>query len=61
MKIEDIRAVNIWGWVDPKWDGFAHPKPEKFWSIVRHEIQVRDEDGNWTCIPVVDINRFGNK
>lgn len=56
LNIDDIRAVNYWGWLQNEWDGFSYPKPEKFWTIVRHEIQVRDTVGNWKRIPVIDID-----
>ena len=57
--IADIRAVNYWGWVTPIWDGFSVPKPEKNWSIIRHEIQTKDPSGTWTPIEVVDVNKDG--
>jgi hypothetical protein len=59
LDIEDIRVANYWGWYKSVWDGFTVPKPEPFWTILRHEIQVRDAVGNWSPIPVVDINKDG--
>jgi hypothetical protein len=56
--IADIRAVKYWGWVEPKfgpWEG----KPEKYWTIVRHEIQIKDPSGKWTPVEVIDINEEG--
>lgn len=57
--IADIRAVNHWGWMQNSWDGFSYPKPEKYWTIIRHEIQIKDPSGKWTPIEVVDINKDG--
>jgi hypothetical protein len=51
--IIDIRAVDYWGWVDPKfgpWEG----KPEKYWTVVRHEIQYKRQGSpEWIPLPIV--------
>jgi hypothetical protein len=54
--IIDIRAVNFYGWVEPKWDGFAVPaKSEKYWTVVRHEIQYkRQGSSEWISIPTIN-------
>jgi hypothetical protein len=53
--IIDIRAVNYWGWYQREWDGFSVPKPEKVWTVLRHEFQYkRQGDPNWVSIPVID-------
>ena len=46
VMITDIRAVNFWGWSDNS--------ATKEWVIVRHEIQIKREAGEWTPINVVD-------
>ena len=53
--IIDIRAVNFYGWVEPKWDGFSVPKPEKYHTVVRHEIQYKRQGSpEWIAIPTVN-------
>lgn len=44
--ITDIRAVNFWGWSDNS--------ATKEWIIVRREIQIKHNDGEWMPINVVD-------
>jgi hypothetical protein len=44
--ITDIRAVNFWDWSDNS--------ATKEWVIVRYEIQIKRNDGEWTPINVVD-------
>ena len=44
--ITDIRAVNFWDWSDKS--------ATREWVIVRHEIQIKREDGEWKPINVVD-------
>ena len=39
--IGDIRAVNMWNWCEPKWDGFSFPRPKKELVITNFELQVR--------------------
>ena len=46
VMITDIRAVNFWGWSDNS--------ATKEWVIVRHEIQIKRNDGEWMPINVVD-------
>jgi hypothetical protein len=46
MMITDIRAVNFWGWSDNS--------TTKEWVVVRHEIQIKRNDGEWTPINVFD-------
>jgi hypothetical protein len=53
----DIRAVNFYGWVHPQQDGFCVPaKPEKYWTVVRHEIQYKRQ-GSPEWVPIPTINR----
>lgn len=54
--IIDIRAVNFYGWVQPMWDGFSVPKPEKYETVVRHEIQYKRQ-GSPEWVPIPTINR----
>lgn len=61
LGVDDIRAVNHWGWMQNTWDGFSYPKPEKYWTIIHHEIQVRDAVGKWCAIPVIDLNKDGTE
>jgi hypothetical protein len=44
--ITDIRAVNFWDWSDKS--------ATREWVIVRYEIQIKRNDGEWTPINVVD-------
>jgi hypothetical protein len=44
--ITDIRAVNFWDW--------SEKSGTKEWVIVRYEIQIKRNDGEWTPINVVD-------
>ena len=52
----DIRAVNFYGWVHPRHDGFSVPvKPEKYWTVVRHEIQYKRQGSpEWVAIPTIN-------
>jgi hypothetical protein len=67
--IADIRAVNLWDYVTPEWDGVTIPKPKAQLMPVSYEIQIRKmivgEDGqpalsDWLAIPVenVDISKM---
>ena len=52
--IIDIRAVNYWGWYQQEWDGFLVPKPEKQWTVLRHEIQYKRQGSpEWVSLPIV--------
>lgn len=44
--ITDIRAVNFWDWSDKS--------ATREWVIVRHEIQIKREDGVWKPINIFD-------
>ena len=44
--ITDIRAVNFWDWSDKS--------ATREWVIVRHEIQIKREGGEWMPINVFD-------
>jgi len=51
--IIDIRAVNFYGWVAH--DSFRVPNPEKYWTVVRHEIQYkRQGSSEWVSIPTIN-------
>jgi hypothetical protein len=51
--IIDIRAVDFWGWAAH--DDFRVPNPEKYWTVVRHEIQYKRQGSpEWVSIPLVD-------
>jgi hypothetical protein len=53
--IIDIRAVNFYGWVEPQWDSFSLPKPKKYLTVVRHEIQYKRQGSpEWVAIPTVN-------
>ena len=52
--IIDIRAVNFYGWVAH--DSFRVPNPEKYWTVVRHEIQYKRQ-GLPEWVPIPTINR----
>ena len=44
--ITDIRAVNFWDWSDKS--------ATKEWVVVRHEIQIKRDGGEWMPINVFD-------
>lgn len=44
--IVDIRAVNFWDWSDKS--------ATKEWVIVRREIQIKREGGEWMPINIFD-------
>ena len=51
--IIDIRAVNFYGWVET--DSFRVPNPERYWTVVRHEIQYKRQGSpEWVAIPTID-------
>jgi hypothetical protein len=51
--IIDIRAVNFYGWVES--DSFRVPNPEKYWTVVRHEIQYKRQGSpEWVAIPTIN-------
>jgi hypothetical protein len=61
--IGDIRAVNKWEYIEPKWDGVTLPRPKKELVCTQFELQVRrvvvTEQGipalsDWTPIEVVE-------
>ena len=39
--IGDIRAVNMWNYVEPEWDGVTLPRPQKQLVVTNFELQVR--------------------
>ena len=41
--IGDIRAVNMWNYVEPEWDGVTLPRPQKQLVVTNFELQVRKE------------------
>lgn len=68
--IGDIRAVNIWNWYEPEWDGITLPRPKKELIVTSYEIQIRrvivTEDGqpgltDWLPIPAFDYYPEGTK
>ena len=63
--VGDIRAVNLWDYVEPEWDGVTIPKPKAQLMPVSYEIQIRrvvvGEDklptlSDWLAIPVENID-----
>jgi hypothetical protein len=61
--IGDIRAVNMWNWYEPEWDGITLPRPKKELVVTNFEIQVRKiivtDQGlpalsDWTPIQIFD-------
>lgn len=59
----DMRAVNMWNWFEPEWDGVTLPRPQKQLVVTNYELQVRkvivDVNGlpavsDWMPIQVVD-------
>jgi len=39
--VGDIRAVNMWNYVEPEWDGVTLPRPPKQLVVTNFELQVR--------------------
>jgi hypothetical protein len=61
--VGDIRAVNMWNYVEPEWDGVTLPRPQKQLVVTNFELQVRKvvvtEQGlpalsDWVPIQVFD-------
>lgn len=61
--IGDIRAVNMWNYIEPEWDGVTLPRPLRQLVVTHYELQIRKvivtEQGlpalsDWISIPVVD-------
>ena len=51
--IGDIRAVNMWDYVDPPWDGVTLPRPKKELVVTHFEIQIRKIIVNSDNVPVL--------